>query len=153
MPILKKSDVEMNEIAPGVERWELINGELGADSLTVADLTISPGSRAPTHTHPTEEAMLIVDGELQAVLGDEIDHGKGRRDGARSRRRQARLRQRVRIGRQGPGDFPDGEGRADARRLGAAGARPGDCEFSHLRTYTPYDIVAAMSAGRRSSHA
>ena len=72
MPILKKSDVEMNEIAPGVERWELVNGDLGAESLTVADLTISPGSKAPTHTHPTEEAMLIVDGELQAVLGDEI---------------------------------------------------------------------------------
>ena len=55
-----------------MERWELINGETGAESLTVADLTISPGSRAPTHTHPTEEAMLIVDGELQAVLGDDV---------------------------------------------------------------------------------
>ena len=28
-----------------------------------------------------------------------------------------------------------------------------DCEFSHLRAYTPYDIVRAMSAGRGSSHA
>ena len=72
MPILRKSDVAMNEIAPGVERWELVNGELGTESLTVADLTIAPGSRAPTHTHPTEEAMLIVGGELEAVLGDEV---------------------------------------------------------------------------------
>jgi quercetin dioxygenase-like cupin family protein len=72
MPILKKSDVEMGEIAPGVERWEIVNGELGADSLTVADLTLAPGSKAPTHTHPTEEAMIIVGGELEAVLGDEV---------------------------------------------------------------------------------
>ena len=72
MPVFKKSEVEMSEIAPGVERWELINGEMGTESLSVADLTITPGSRAPTHTHPTEEAMLIVDGELDAVLGDEI---------------------------------------------------------------------------------
>ena len=72
MPIMKKSDGEMTEIAPGVQRWELVNGELGAESLTVADLTITPGSRAPTHTHPTEEAMIIVGGELEAVLGDEV---------------------------------------------------------------------------------
>lgn len=72
MPIFKKENADMNEIAPGVERWELVNGELGAESLTVADLTLASGSKAPTHTHPTEEAMVIVDGELEAVLGDEI---------------------------------------------------------------------------------
>ena len=62
----------MSEIAPGVKRWELVNGGLGAESLTVADLTIASGSKAPTHTHPTEEAMVIVDGQLEAILGDEI---------------------------------------------------------------------------------
>jgi quercetin dioxygenase-like cupin family protein len=72
MPILNKSEVEMNEISPGVERWEIVSGELGSDSLTVADLTLAPGSRAPTHIHPTEEAMIIVEGELEAVLGDDI---------------------------------------------------------------------------------
>jgi quercetin dioxygenase-like cupin family protein len=72
MPVLKKSNIEMSEIAPGVERWEIVSGELGAESLTVADLTITPGSRAPTHTHPTEEAMIIVDGELEAVIGDDV---------------------------------------------------------------------------------
>ena len=72
MPVLNRSDVEMQEISPGVERWEIVSGELGADSLTVADLTLAPGSRAPTHIHPTEEAMIIVDGELEAVLGDDV---------------------------------------------------------------------------------
>ena len=72
MPVLNKADIEMQEISPGVERWEIVSGDLGADSLTVADLTLSPGSRAPTHIHPTEEAMVIVDGELEAVLGDDV---------------------------------------------------------------------------------
>jgi mannose-6-phosphate isomerase-like protein (cupin superfamily) len=38
----------------------------------VADLTMGPESSVPTHIHPTEEAMVILEGELDAVLGDEI---------------------------------------------------------------------------------
>lgn len=72
MPILDKSDCEVGQLSPGVERIEIVSGELGADSLTVSDVTLSPGSRAATHTHPTEEAMVILEGELDAVLGDEI---------------------------------------------------------------------------------
>ena len=72
MPILDKNDSEMGELAPGVRRIEIVSGELGADSLTVSDVTLEPGAKAPTHTHPTEEAMVILDGELDAVLGDEV---------------------------------------------------------------------------------
>ena len=71
MPILDFKDVRKQEMAPGVDRWELVSGEVGARSLTVADARLAPGSSVATHTHPTEEAMVIVQGELEAVLGDE----------------------------------------------------------------------------------
>ena len=71
MPIFDKKNVKNVPIGPGVDRWEIVNGELGASSLTVGDVTVTPASRVPTHTHPTEEAMVILDGELEAILGDE----------------------------------------------------------------------------------
>ncbi len=72
MPILDRDDSTKEELAPGVGRWRLLDSELGAESLTVADLTLTPDSKIPTHIHPTEEAMVILDGELEAVLGDEV---------------------------------------------------------------------------------
>ena len=72
MPILDKSDSLREELSPGVGRWRLVDGELGAEALTVADLTLSPDSTVQTHIHPTEEAMVILEGELEAVLGDDV---------------------------------------------------------------------------------
>ena len=72
MPILKKSDIRKEELAPGVDRWAIVDGTQGADSLSVGDLTLADGSTAATHIHPTEEAMVILEGELDAVLGDKI---------------------------------------------------------------------------------
>ncbi len=69
MPIIEKGNGE--NVLPGVDRWEIVSGELGARSLTVGDVMVSPGSGVPTHVHPTEEAMVILDGELEAMLGDE----------------------------------------------------------------------------------
>ena len=71
MPILDKADVPVDEAFPGVRRWEIVTGELGADSLTVVDAALSPGAEPPLHFHPTEEAMVVLEGELEAILGDE----------------------------------------------------------------------------------
>ena len=72
MPILDRDESTNEQLAPGVGRWLLLDGEIGSESLTVADLTLDPESQVPTHIHPTEEAMVILDGELEAVLGDEV---------------------------------------------------------------------------------
>jgi quercetin dioxygenase-like cupin family protein len=37
----------------------------------MGELTYTPGSHLPLHTHPNEEAMLIIAGTLEAVLEDE----------------------------------------------------------------------------------
>ena len=69
---MDKSEAHMVEMSPGVERWQLVSSEQGAQSLTVADLTLAPESTVATHIHPTEEAMVILEGELEAVIGDAI---------------------------------------------------------------------------------
>ncbi len=72
MPVLNKKDVHQEDIFPGVGRWAIVDGTLGAESLSVGDVSVSPGSTVRTHVHPTEEAMVILDGELEAILGDEV---------------------------------------------------------------------------------
>ena len=71
MPILDENDSPQVELSPGFERRELVSGELGAESLTVAHATLHPDGGAPLHTHPTEEAMVILEGEAVAWLGDD----------------------------------------------------------------------------------
>lgn len=72
MPIIRKSETTLENLGPGTDRWTLVDGEKGAESLSVGDLTLQPEAAVRTHVHPTEEAMVIVEGELDAVLGDEV---------------------------------------------------------------------------------
>jgi quercetin dioxygenase-like cupin family protein len=72
MPILKMTDSYRDHLGPGADRWTLVDGERGAESLSVGDLHLAPDATVRTHTHPTEEAMVILEGELDAILGDEV---------------------------------------------------------------------------------
>ncbi len=73
MPILYRADAKTEEGYPGITRTILVDASHGAQSLWVAHLEIEPGARVTTHIHPdTEEVMVIVEGELEAVLGDEV---------------------------------------------------------------------------------
>ena len=70
MTILNKGDAEI--LGPGVKRHEIVSGETGADSLSVAEVNVDSDSTVPTHLHPTEEAMVVTEGQLEAVIGDQI---------------------------------------------------------------------------------
>ena len=72
MPIIRKEDTILENLGPGADRWTLVDGQSGADSLSVGDLTLEAEGAVRTHIHPTEEAMVILEGELDAVLGDEV---------------------------------------------------------------------------------
>ena len=71
MPIVYGKDVERSDRFPGIHRWEKVGKEYGARSLTVGELTYTPGSHLPPHSHPNEEAMLIIEGTLETVLGND----------------------------------------------------------------------------------
>ena len=72
MPILDKNDVPVEELSPGVQRWAIVDGGKGSESTSVGDVIVGPGAKVATHIHPTEEAMVILEGELEAILGDEV---------------------------------------------------------------------------------
>ncbi len=73
MPILRRADAEVNEGYPGVPRATLVGSEHGSRSLWLGHLEVGPGATVTTHVHPdTEEAMVIVEGHLEAILGDEV---------------------------------------------------------------------------------
>ena len=73
MPIIHYSDAHSEEGYPGVNRAVLVDASQGALSLYIGQLTIGAGARVSTHIHPdTEEAMVIVEGSLEAILGDEV---------------------------------------------------------------------------------
>lgn len=72
MPILSRDDSDRQELSPGVDRWALVDGDKGSQATSVGDVVVGAGGVVPTHTHPTEEAMVILEGEMDAVLGDDV---------------------------------------------------------------------------------
>ncbi len=58
--------------APGVTRVTIVERATGAGALTTRLVTIQPGITTPPHWHRVEEAMMVLEGEGKAVLGDEV---------------------------------------------------------------------------------
>ena len=73
MPIFKRRDMNKGEgSAPGLEQCEIVDAAQGTHSLKVGEVTIAPNTRLARHIHPnTEEAMIILEGKLDVLLGSE----------------------------------------------------------------------------------
>ena len=73
MPIIKKQDMNKAEAsAPGQEICEIVDAGSGTHSLEIGELTIAGKTRMAKHIHPgTEEAMVVIEGTLDAILGRE----------------------------------------------------------------------------------
>ena len=57
-----------------MRRQPIARGDLGAASLTITELTLQPGGQVPLHIHPGhEECMMVLEGTLESVLGDDKD--------------------------------------------------------------------------------
>ncbi len=76
MTLIHHRDQKDDGSYPGVKRLVIVDGEHGAKSLMMVVLSVEPGAVIPTHTHPVEEAMTIVDGEAEVVDGNERRHVK-----------------------------------------------------------------------------
>ena len=73
MPIIKRQDMNRREgMSPGLEVCQIADAEQGTQSLRIGEVTIAPNTRVPRHAHAnTEEAIVVVEGTLDAVLGRE----------------------------------------------------------------------------------
>ncbi len=72
MPFLMKGDSQGGSSTSGTQSKTLVGIDNGGVNLTVVDAGIDPGAGLALHIHPHyEEAMLVVDGNIEAVLEDE----------------------------------------------------------------------------------
>ena len=72
MGLIWHSDGRPDSPAPGVSRVTIVERATGAGALTTRLVTIQPGTTTPPHWHRVEEAMMVLEGEGKAVLGDEV---------------------------------------------------------------------------------
>jgi len=73
MPYIPRDQIVESEPFPGMHSMALVGKEHGSVSLTVSNAGLDPGAGVPLHIHPHhEEAILIVEGNVEGVLGDEV---------------------------------------------------------------------------------
>lgn len=71
MGLIWHSDGRPDSPSPGVARVTIVERASGAGALTTRLVTIQPGVSTVLHWHRVEEAMMVLEGEGQAILGDE----------------------------------------------------------------------------------
>ena len=70
--------IPINPAAQAVEQWRegvttrmLVSALTGATQLCVFEQWIAPDAGAPTHSHPVEEILTVLEGEAEIWIGDE----------------------------------------------------------------------------------
>ena len=56
------------EIAPGIEFETAVGGGIGARDLTTGTVAFAPGAKLPYHTHPFDESMTLLRGEIEVEI-------------------------------------------------------------------------------------
>ena len=72
MPFVMKGEAQRGNSATGTQSKTLVGKDNGGGNLTVVDAGIDPGVGLALHIHPNyEEATLVLEGNIEAVLEDE----------------------------------------------------------------------------------
>ena len=135
MPIVRRSDWNRRDdgSSPGLESFGIVDADRGSDHLRVGEVVIAAKSRVPRHTHTnTEEAMVLLEGELQALVGSHRGDHRARRRGARACRHGPWLHQPLRGSRAPALRVPDsrtGPGPVNAGQRSAVGIPVGAGPF------------------------
>ena len=72
MPIIDQRTEPPFEPAEGRESRRFVTKEKGAASLTIGELVMHHGSSLRLHTHPTDEAIILLSGSVEMTVGDEV---------------------------------------------------------------------------------
>jgi quercetin dioxygenase-like cupin family protein len=69
--IFQEKDIQPREIFPGVSLVQAVDYDHGSQAITMGKITIEPGCEIPPHTHPVDDAMIILSGsgELYTTEG------------------------------------------------------------------------------------
>ena len=67
MKVSKYLDKEATQELPGVLKREVINADDGAPNFCMRVFEVEPGSSTPSHSHPWEHEVYVLDGQGVAV--------------------------------------------------------------------------------------
>jgi len=70
MHIIDPRDTPPEQWRPGAETRMRVSAINGATQLCIFEQWIAPGSGAPTHSHPAEEVLTVLEGEAEMWLDD-----------------------------------------------------------------------------------
>jgi quercetin dioxygenase-like cupin family protein len=71
MPIIDNNTTPMPEPEDGRSSRRFVSKEAGAANVTVGELVMQSGAALRLHAHPTDEAIILLEGEVEMVVGDE----------------------------------------------------------------------------------
>jgi len=72
MPIIDHSTQPRVETADFTSERTLVTREHGAISLTIREVVMEPGASSRLCAHPTDTAIMVQDGSIQMVVGEEV---------------------------------------------------------------------------------
>ena len=71
MSIIDNNALPMPQPEDGRSARRFINKDAGAANLTIGELVMQDGAALRLHTHPTDEAIILLEGRVEMVVGDE----------------------------------------------------------------------------------
>ena len=71
MKVIEPRDAQLEQWRPGVQTRMLVSAANGAAHLCIFEQWVAPGVGAPTHSHPVEEVLTVLEGEAEMWLGDQ----------------------------------------------------------------------------------
>ncbi|MGE3993686.1 cupin domain-containing protein [Pseudorhodoplanes sp.] len=84
MPVVDSSQVEAHEIQPNLVMRRLVSQDpeeqkksraLATSTLRIGELEVGPGASIGPHSHSTnDEVMIVIEGDLEFTLGEEVFH-------------------------------------------------------------------------------
>ena len=72
MPVIDHSTQPMPAPTDKLSSRAMISEDHGAESLSIIELVIEPGYSGRLHIHDADEAVMVVEGSIQFIVGDEV---------------------------------------------------------------------------------
>lgn len=72
MPIIDHSAQPTPERSGKRSVRPLVATEHGGEALAISELVVDPGSEGRLHTHDADEAIMVVEGSIQMIVGEQV---------------------------------------------------------------------------------
>ena len=72
MPIVEHNSLPETPWRPNYRKWDITRRGDGTTSSSLSRSTVGVGAGAPLHTHEADELIMVLEGTLEARLGDEV---------------------------------------------------------------------------------